>query len=67
MNEIETTLESVPAPRSTTRRSAPRTRFEQSKNGDAMPLLLTVDDAATCCEPRDVQSTPCSNEGNCLE
>jgi excisionase family DNA binding protein len=46
MNEIETTLESVPAPRSTTRRSAPRTRFEQSKNGDAMPLLRTVDDAA---------------------
>ena len=46
MNEIETTLESVPAPRSTTRRSAARTRFERSENGDAMPLLLTVDDAA---------------------
>ena len=46
MNEIETTLESAPAPRSTTRRSVARARFERSENGDAMPLLLTVDDAA---------------------
>jgi len=46
MNEIETTLESAPAPRSTTRRSVVRRRFERSENGDVMPLLLTVDDAA---------------------
>jgi excisionase family DNA binding protein len=46
MNEIETTLERAPAPRSTTRRSAARARFERSENGGAMPLLLTVDDAA---------------------
>ena len=46
MNEIETTLESAPAVRSTTRRSVVRRRFERSANGDAMPLLLTVDDAA---------------------
>ena len=46
MNEIETTLESAPAPRSTTHRSVLRRRFERSENGDAMPLLLTVDDAA---------------------
>jgi excisionase family DNA binding protein len=46
MNEIETTFESAPAPRSTTRRSVVRRRFERSENRDAMPLLLTVDDAA---------------------
>ena len=46
MNEIETTFESAPAPRSTTRRSVPRRRFERPENHDAMPLLLTVDDAA---------------------
>jgi excisionase family DNA binding protein len=46
MNEIETTLESAPAVRSTTRRSVVRRGFERSENGDAMPLLLTVDDAA---------------------
>jgi excisionase family DNA binding protein len=46
MNEIETTLESAPARRSTTRHSVVRRRFERSDNGDAMPLLLTVDDAA---------------------
>ena len=46
MNEIETTLESAPAVRSTTRRSVVWRRFERSENGDAMPLLLTVDDAA---------------------
>lgn len=45
MNEIETILERAPAPRST-RRSVVRRRFERSENGDAMPLLLTVDDAA---------------------
>src|SRR5688572_24985520 len=46
MSEIETTLESAPAPRSTTRRSVVRRRFERSENANAMPLLLTVDDAA---------------------
>lgn len=46
MNEIETTLERAPAPRSTTRRSVARGIFERSENADAMPLLLTVDDAA---------------------
>jgi len=46
VNEIERTLESAPAPRSTTRCSVVRRRFERSENGDAMPLLLTVDDAA---------------------
>jgi excisionase family DNA binding protein len=46
MNEIETTLESAPARQSTARRSVVRRRFERSENGDAMPLLLTVDDAA---------------------
>ena len=46
MNEIETILESTPAPRSTTRGSVVRRSFERSENGDAMPLLLTVDDAA---------------------
>ncbi len=46
MNEIETTLESAPAVRSTTCRSVVRTRFERSESGDAMPMLLTVDDAA---------------------
>ena len=43
MNEIETTLESAPAPRSTIRRSVVRRRFERLENEDAMPLLLTVD------------------------
>ena len=46
MNEIETTLESAPAPRPTIRRSVVRRRFERLENEDAMPLLLTVDDAA---------------------
>ena len=46
MNEIETTLESAPAVRSTTLRSVVRRRFERSESGDAMPMLLTVDDAA---------------------
>jgi excisionase family DNA binding protein len=45
MNEIET-IESAPAPQSNTRRSVVRRRFERSENGDALPLLLTVDDAA---------------------
>ena len=45
MNEIET-IESAPAPQSTTRRSVVRRRFERSENGESLPLLLTVDDAA---------------------
>jgi excisionase family DNA binding protein len=45
MNEIETTLERAPAPRSTSR-SVARGRFERSENADAIPLLLTVDDTA---------------------
>jgi excisionase family DNA binding protein len=46
MNEIETTLETAPAPRSRVRRAVVRRQVERSKNGDAMPILLTVDDAA---------------------
>jgi excisionase family DNA binding protein len=46
MNEIETTLESAPRPRSTIRRSVGRRHFKQSENADAVPMLLTVDDAA---------------------
>ena len=45
MDEIET-IESALAPQSTTRRSVVRRRVERSENGDALPLLLTVDDAA---------------------
>ena len=45
MNEIET-IESAPARQSTTRRSVVRRRFERSENGESLPLLLTVDDAA---------------------
>jgi excisionase family DNA binding protein len=46
MNEIETTLESAPVPRSPVRRAVVRGQFELSKSGDAMPMLLTVADAA---------------------
>jgi excisionase family DNA binding protein len=46
MNEIETTLESAPAPRSSARRTAARKHLERSENVGAMPMLLTVDDAA---------------------
>jgi excisionase family DNA binding protein len=46
MNEIETTLESAPLPRSPVRRAVVRRQFELSKSGDAMPILLTVGDAA---------------------
>jgi excisionase family DNA binding protein len=46
VNEIERTLETAPVPRSRIRRSVVRRHFERSESGDAMPLLLTVDDAA---------------------
>ena len=46
MNEIETTLETARAPRSSVRRAFVRRQVERSKNGDAMPMLLTVADAA---------------------
>jgi excisionase family DNA binding protein len=46
MNEIETTLENAPRPRSTTCPSVVRRRFERSENSGALLLLLTVDDAA---------------------
>ena len=46
MNEIETTRESAPLLRSPIRRAVARRRFERSESGDAMPMLLTVDDAA---------------------
>jgi excisionase family DNA binding protein len=46
MNEIETTFEGAPVPRTTTRRVVARRHVEQSENGDAMPMLLTVTDAA---------------------
>ena len=46
MGEIETTLESASAPRPSVRRAVVRRRLEQSENIGAMPMLLTVDDAA---------------------
>ena len=47
MNEIERTLESATAPSpGIHRRVARRRRGERSEDGDAMPMLLTVDDAA---------------------
>ena len=67
MNEIETTLESAPVPRSPVRRAVVRRHFEPSKSGDAMPILLTVDDAADLLRTTRVRSTRCSNAGNCLE
>ena len=46
MNEIETALESAQAPQSSARRSLMRRRVEQSVDVRALPILLTVDDAA---------------------
>jgi excisionase family DNA binding protein len=46
MNEMDTTLEMAPVPRRAIRRAVTRGRFEQSENGGAMPMLLTVADAA---------------------
>jgi len=46
MNEIETALESAPAPRSRGRGTVARKHLERSENLGAMPTLLTVDDAA---------------------
>ena len=46
MNEIETALESAQAPQSSGRRTLMRRRVEQSVDVRAMPILLTVGDAA---------------------
>lgn len=46
MGEIETTLESAPAPRPSMRRAVLRRHLARSENVGAMPMLLTVDDAA---------------------
>ena len=46
MDDIERTLESPPVRRARIRRSVVRRHFGQSESGHAMPLLLTVDDAA---------------------
>ena len=46
MNEMETTLESAPVPRPRVRRSGVRRLLERSEDMSAMPMLLTVDDAA---------------------
>ena len=46
MNEVETALESTRLPRSSRRRTAMRRQLEQSDDVSAMPMLLTVNDAA---------------------
>ena len=46
MNEIERTVESAPEPQSRPRRSIVRRHLERGENGQAMPMLLTVEDAA---------------------
>ena len=46
MNEIETALESAQAPQSSGRRTFMLRRVEQSVDVRAMPILLTVGDAA---------------------
>ena len=46
MNEIETALESAPARRSYIRRTVARRQLERCETSDALPMLLTVDDAA---------------------
>jgi excisionase family DNA binding protein len=46
MNKMETILESAPVRRRTIRRAVARRPFEQSENATAMPMLLTVSDAA---------------------
>jgi len=46
VNEIETALETAPVARSRIRRSVVRRHLERSANGDEMPMLFTVDDAA---------------------
>jgi excisionase family DNA binding protein len=45
VNEIETALGSAPAPRSSVRRMV-RKQLERSEDSSALPMLLTVDDAA---------------------
>ena len=46
MNELETALESARLPRSNARRSVARRQLERPDDVSAMPILLTVDDAA---------------------
>jgi len=46
VNEIETAFESAAAPRSSVRRTVVRRHGERSKDASALPMLLTVDDAA---------------------
>ena len=46
MDEIERTVESAPVRRARIRRSVVRRHFGQSESGNAISLLLTVDDAA---------------------
>jgi excisionase family DNA binding protein len=46
VNECETALESAQAPQPNARRTPMRTRVEQSVDVRAMPILLTVGDAA---------------------
>jgi excisionase family DNA binding protein len=46
VNEVETALESARLPRSSARRSVARRQLERPDDVSAMPMLLTVDDAA---------------------
>jgi excisionase family DNA binding protein len=46
VNEVETAIESARLPRSRARRSAARRQLEPPDDVSAMPMLLTVDDAA---------------------
>lgn len=46
MNEVETTHESAPPPRPSVRRVVMRKPIERREDVGAMPMLLTVDDAA---------------------
>ena len=46
MNETETAIETVRLARSSARRSAARGSLERPDDVSAMPMLLTVDDAA---------------------
>jgi excisionase family DNA binding protein len=46
VSEVEKALESAPPPRSSTRRSVVRRQSERLDDVSAMPMMLTVDDAA---------------------
>jgi hypothetical protein len=67
VNEIETALGSAPVPRPRIRRSVVRRYFEHSENGDAMPMLLTVDDAADLLRTTRRAVYAMLNAGSCLE